>query len=151
MAVVRPGEAGPDQRGAQRGGEHGGSDAPGGRRGSDTAEGGIEPPEPRGGVAGVAQANTPEGMDLTLPLLLLAVAVAAAFLARSLRHRPTPLPAEAPRAAWVPWRRSTMDGPGWNDPRPAGDREAEWSGEPAEAPEHEPWTPPTRRAPTRRP
>ena len=91
-------------------------------------------------------------MDLTLPLIRLAAAIAAALLARTIRRETAPLPAGAPpRPIWIPWRRSTMDGPGWNDPRPAGDREGEWSGESEPPPEHEPWTPPTRRTPTRRP
>ncbi len=116
--------------------------------------GSVDTPERRGGVAGVAQTNTPGGFDLTLPLLLLTAAIVAALVARTLRREGTPLPAEAPRPAWVPWRRSTMDGPSWNDPRPADDRETEWSAEPPPPPppaQHEEWTPPVRRTPTRRP
>ena len=45
-----------------------------------------------------------------------------------------------------------MDGPSWNDPRPPEDSESEWSGEPKPPPsqQHEEWTPPVRRTPTRR-
>ena len=114
--------------------------------------GGVDNPERRGGVAGVAQTNTPGGFDLTLPLLLLSAAIVAALVARTLRRDGTPLPADAPRPVWIPWRRSTMDGPSWNDPRPADDRESEWSAQPPPPPpaQHEEWTPPVRRSPTRR-
>ena len=80
------------------------------------------------------------------------------MVARTLRRETTAAPvtdapAEAGRPRWVPWFRSPMRGPGWNDPRPPSDRPGEWSDAPPPQPEpeqHEEWTPPTRRSPTHR-
>lgn len=115
---------------------------------------------PLGGVAGQSATNLPDGgLDLTLPLLLLGLAVIAVVIARTLRRDGsitpmTPLPpVDQPPARWVPWFRSPMRGPGWNDPRPPSDRPGEWSDAPPARPEpepHEEWAPPTRRSPTHR-
>jgi hypothetical protein len=121
--------------------------------------GSVEIP-PLGGVAGQSATNLPDGgLDLSIPLLLLGLALIAVVVARTLRSESsaapmapmTSAPVEEP-ARWVPWFRSPMRGPGWNDPRPPSDRSSEWSDTPPEpaAPEHEEWTPPTRRTPSRR-
>jgi hypothetical protein len=115
---------------------------------------------PVGAIAGETATNPPGGLDLTIPLVLLLLAAVAVVLARTLRREPpvTPVagaPAEEPPVRWIPWFRSPMRGPGWNDPRPPSDRPGEWSDAepppPPAAPEqHEEWTPPTRRSPTHR-
>jgi hypothetical protein len=105
-------------------------------------------------VLGIAQTNPGEGFDLTFPLILLVLAGCSVLLARTVRRQDAPLPFdEPPQPVWVPWRRSNMQGPSWNDPRPPEDSKSEWSGErkpPAPPAEHEEWTPPVRRTPTRR-
>ena len=105
-------------------------------------------------MLGIAQTNPGGGFDLTFPLILLALAACSVVLARTVRRdAAAPLPFdEAPKPVWVPWRRSNMQGPSWNDPRPPEDSESEWSGErkPPPPPQHEEWTPPVRRTPTRR-
>ncbi len=123
----------------------GDDDSSGGTGGTGEPE--SEGPPASGGVAGVAQTNEPGGsLDLTIPLILLALAMAAAVVARTMRRRPEPVaaapviteePAEE-RAPWVPWRRSTMDGPGWTTPPPDLDQtpeppvETEWSAPPTD-------------------
>ena len=96
-------------------------------------------------------------LDLTIPLILLVLAAVAVVLVRTLRRDTTAAvvtdaPAE-PAPRWVPWFRSPMRGPGWNDPRPPSDRPGEWSDAPPTPPQpqqYEEWTPPTRRSPTHR-
>jgi len=53
-----------------------------------------------------------------------------------------PEPGPEPKKAWVPRHQSTMTGPSWNDPPPDLEPTA---AEPAEAEEHEPWSPPRSR------
>jgi hypothetical protein len=149
-AAVKPSGSGGDRpRRAER-------ETSGGRDdGGGEAQGGVDTPPRSGGVAGVTQTNPAGGVDLMLPLLLLALAAVAAVFVAGLRRRTTdPVPAEAPAAPiWIPWRRSNMQGPSWNDPRPAEDSKGEWSGEREPQPppqQHEEWTPPVRRTPTRR-
>ena len=147
-----------------------------GKAGGKQPSGGSSKVPPIGGIAGESATNPARvgGLDLTIPLLLLvlaAIALAVVYrlrrdapalaLMRSLRDDPEAAELmrsrvnerEPSRAPWIPWFRSTMRGPGWNDPRPPTDHAGEWSppGEPAPEPEqHEEWTPPTRRTPTRR-
>jgi hypothetical protein len=123
----------------------------------ETPAGGVDPaPEQnRGGVAGVTQTHPPgpNGFPLTIPLIVLALALTALLLARLLRRdRPVvattadaePVDSPPERAPWVPWHKSTMTGPGWNEPPESG-TEGTWRepGRPADPePEHEPWSPP---------
>jgi hypothetical protein len=103
---------------------------------------------------GIAQTNPGGSVDLTFPLILLVLAACSVLLVRTVRRQDSPLPFDQPPPpVWVPWRRSNMQGPSWNDPRPPQDSKSEWSGEPKPPPpsQHEEWTPPVRRTPTRRP
>jgi hypothetical protein len=148
--------------GGASGGGSGGESGNGGGSESDGNRGGTGAPgeSPRnGGVAGVSQTNPSRSADLTIPLLLLLLALAAAATTQLLRRGagrvPLPVagaadePAEAPRPAWVPWRRSTMDGPGWTStPPPSREGAGEWAAAPGTAPEpehHDGWTPPSSR------
>jgi hypothetical protein len=119
---------------------------------------------PLGDVAGATATNPGGGINLTIPLIALVLAAIAVVLTRHLRRDTTPVIAgevaaehtTRPAPTWIPRFRSTMRGPGWNDPRPPADRPGEWSDEQrrAAAPEpeaqHEEWTPPNRRSPTHR-
>jgi hypothetical protein len=146
------------------GGTSGGERASDGGGGSDENRGGTDTPGKsgrNGGIAGVTQTNLPGSVDLTIPLLLLLLAAAAAATFHVLRRRATPAsvtgdteqPPEPSRPTWVPWRRSTMDGPRWTAaPPPSGDEAAGWSTAPGTEPEPKPepqyddeWTPPTPR------
>ncbi|MBO9579228.1 MAG: hypothetical protein J7480_10745, partial [Microbacteriaceae bacterium] len=134
-------------RGAGRAGRNREERKPGGGIGS------VKVPT-TGAVAGATSTNPPGGIDLTLPLLLLALAALAVVLVRVLRREPAATAPEEPRPpVWIPWHRSTMRGPSWNDPRPSADRTGEWSGAAAPPPEpeaQEAWTPPERRSPSHR-
>jgi hypothetical protein len=136
--------------GGESGGGSGGGEAPTG--GVDTED---EGPASGGGVAGVTQTNQPAGesISLTIPLILLVLTLAAVLLARLLKRHMAPVaavpvddePAPA-RPVWTPWRRSTMDGPGWNEAPPPSS-EGSWASGPESEPpppeaEHEPWSAP---------
>jgi hypothetical protein len=130
--------------------------------------GGVDTPEDEapsssggGGVAGVSQTNRPAegGINFLIPLLGLLMVLAAVLLARMLRRRDEPVPvvAAAPpeepeRPVWIPWRRSTMTGPSWNEAPPPS-REDSWaespSKEPEPQPQQEPWTAPRPKRPVR--
>jgi hypothetical protein len=116
---------------------------------TSTPSGGVSSDdEPSGGVAGVSQMNQPEpgGLNLLVPLILLVLLVAAILAARSLRRRPAPVapvPVEEAKPVWVPWRRSTMTGPSWNETPPPSGR-GSWASSPTEPPE-----PPAEREPER--
>jgi hypothetical protein len=142
----------------------------GGKKPSREAErpatGGVDTPEDEApsssGVAGLSQTNRPGengGMSFVIPLILLVLLLAAVLLARMLRRQATPVPVgEAPapeepaRPVWIPWRRSTMTGPSWNEAPPPS-REDSWAESPSKAPEpepqHEPWTAPRTKRPVR--
>jgi hypothetical protein len=111
--------------GAQRGSAGGGS-AGGGSAGGDSA-GGDSSGGSRGGVEGVSATHAPSsggGIDLAIPLILVALALAAWALTRVLRGREgAPAAAGPEEPARVPWRprlRSNMQGPGWTE-HPPGD------------------------------
>lgn len=143
-------------------GDRGQSGAGTGTSDDDTSAGGVDaaPERSRGGVAGVTQTNLPGssngGFSLTIPLIVLALALTALLLARRLRRdHPTPATVTEPgpdpepqRAPWVPWHKSTLTGPGWNEPPESGTEDTWNAPENAAAPdepEHEPWSPPRSR------
>jgi hypothetical protein len=156
--AIEPRErGGPNGRrgGGQRGDSGGGTGAP-------EDEG---PPPSSGGVAGVSGTHHPgAGGDvaLILPLSLLALALAAlaAFLVARRRSEPEPAVVTVPepkpeRPVWTPWRRSTMDGPGWTaEPPPS--HEGSWADSPAQPPQPKPepsqeaWSSPPSGRPARR-
>jgi hypothetical protein len=127
------------ERGGRSGSTRSRAKAPAPER--DTPRGGTDLP-PAGAVAGVNATNAGDGFDLTLPLILLVVAAltvvgvarlrrqpAALALTRSLRDDEDAVAAlkESRRPEpWVPWFRSPMKGPSWNDPRPPEDRPDDW-------------------------
>jgi hypothetical protein len=154
VAVSDLGAAGRDGAsggGAASGGAASGGDAAGpgghrnGERGKDGPRGGLD--LPLGDVAGATATNRPGGLDSTVPLILLALVALAALAVHLLRRGdPTALALTralrgdseavaalkrsrrpADDAPWVPWFRSPMKGPSWNDPRPPSDRPDEWS------------------------
>jgi hypothetical protein len=161
-AISTPSSGGNDGGSSGSGGERGkggGSDS-GGRRGGATDTPNDAPDI--GGVAGASQSNPPGSVNLTIPLLLLFLGLAAAasiYLLRRWSASPVPVigapeePSEAARPIWVPWRRSTMDGPGWTSaPPPSGERAGEWAAAPGTEPEPQPepehddeWIPPSPR------
>ncbi len=133
-AIVKPGET----RRPSRSGRPGGTSRSGSGRSGGTSRS-------RGAVAGVSETHPPAaqdggGINLIPPLLLLGLAALTFLLSRRL-HRATgaadvPAPERPPSvAAWVPWRRSTMTGPGWTD-RPGDGRDApgKWDTSPADPP-----------------
>lgn len=163
-AAIRPSSSGGKDTGGNGGGS-GGDRGKGGGSDSGGKPGGTDTPEesPRnGGVAGVSQSNPPGSVNLTIPLLLLFLALAAAATTYLLRRRtaaPVPVggvtdePSGAPRPVWIPWRRSTMDGPGWTSaPPPSREGAGEWAAAPGTEPEaqpepehHDEWIPPSPR------
>jgi hypothetical protein len=107
----------------------GGGSSGGSGSGNDGSAGGS-----RGGVEGVSATHPPSGgsINLTIPLVLVALALAAWALTGVLRGRggapavagPEP---EAPKP-WRPRLRSTMQGPGWTERPSAGTGDAaSWS------------------------
>ena len=124
------------------------------RRQGDPPAGGVDsaPGKNRGGVAGVTQTNPAGGSSAAwlIPLILLALLLTAILFTRLRRREQQPVPVthgdpepepEPQRAPWVPWHKSTMTGPGWNDPPPGLEPEEA----PPAAEEHEPWSPPRSR------
>jgi hypothetical protein len=85
-------------------------------------------------VAGVSQTNPPEGrgINVLIGLILLSLLLAAILVARMRRREATPV-AAAPveeKPVWIPWRRSTMTGPSWNE-KPPPSREESWAESPS--------------------
>ncbi len=136
-----------------------------GKGGGSERGGGTDTPNDSpgiGGIAGASQSNPPGSVNLTIPLLLFFLGLAAAasiYLLRRWSASPLPVagapdePSQAPRPIWVPWRRSTMDGPGWTSaPPPSRERAGEWAAAPGTDPEpqpepehHDEWIPPSPR------
>ena len=135
-----------------------GGDGSGSGSGNDDRGGTDTPGTPRnGGVAGIAQTNTPDSISLTIPLILVVLGLTGAAVITALRRRTDPAlaiatdePLPAPRPVWVPWRRSTMDGPRWTaSPPPSAEDAGAWAAAPDAEPEpqpeplhHDAWTPP---------
>jgi hypothetical protein len=138
--------------GERSGGGRGNDDS---RKAESTPGGGVSTDdEPSGGgVAGVSGTNRPaeDAINITIPLILLVLLAAAILVTRRLRREEVPVaPVEETKPVWVPWRRSTMTGPSWNE-RPPPSGEDSWAESPSKAPEpeHEPWTAPRPKRPVR--
>lgn len=161
-ATLRTQSSGGEDKGGGGGSGSGGERGKGG--GSDSGGSADTPNESSeiGGVAGASQSNPPGSVNLTIPLLLLFLGLAAAatiYLLRRWTAGPVPVtgapdePSEAPRPVWIPWRRSTMDGPGWTSaPPPSREGTGEWAAAPGTEPEpqpepehHDEWFPPSPR------
>ena len=85
--------------------------------------------------------------------------LAAVLIARLRRRHDEPVPVvaaepppEEPKPVGVPWRRSALTGPSWNE-KPPPSQEGSWAESPSKAPEPqpdpEPWTAPRSKRPVR--
>ncbi len=117
-------------------GGSGGGGRPGSPGGGDDDRGGTEPligPQRSGGVAGISATNPTDSIDLTVPLLLVIFGLGTAGIITLLRRRAVPAAVDEPpvKPVWIPWRRSTMDGPRWTaDPPPSGEDADGWAAAP---------------------